>query len=111
MALFYTADPARDALDHDDSIERQCEINEIEKIAEQSRLAYCFVSAAELGSNEPLEGITVGEAIYEVSQNQPGLIDAFFYRAATQTKDPVLRAMVREVGDAWAEIKQREQAK
>lgn len=107
MALFYTADPARDALDHDDSIERQCEINEIEKIAEQSRLAYCFVSAAELGSNEPLEGITVGEAIYEVSQNQPGLIDAFFYRAATQTKDPVLRAMVREVADAFADVRTR----
>ena len=107
MALFYTADPARDALDHDDSIERQCEINEIEKVAEQSRLAYCFVSAAEWGADEPLEGATVGEAIYEVSQNQPGLIDAFFYRAATQTKDPVLRAMVRKVGDAWADVRAR----
>ena len=108
MALFYTADPARDALAYEDSMERQCEIHEAEQAREQTRLSDAFVSAAERGASEPLEKSDMSEALYEVQCSQPELVEAFFWRAATQTSDPVLRAMVREVADAWAEIQSRE---
>ena len=106
--MFYTADPVRDALAYEDSMERQCEINEAELAREHTRLSDAFVSAAELGEEEPLEKQSVGLALYAVAMDKPELLDAFFYYAARQTQDPVLRAMVREVADAWAEIQSRE---
>ena len=47
--MFYTAHPEhpeRDALAYEDSMERQCEINEAEQAREQTRLSDAFVSAA-----------------------------------------------------------------
>lgn len=108
--MFYTADPARDALEYEDAQEEAQERDE----AARTRLSNDFVSAAEWGADEPIEGITVAEALYELQQSHAdgcSLVEAFFYRAATQTKDPVLRDMVREVGDAWADIKQQEKTK
>ena len=109
--MFYTAHPEhpeRDALAYEDSMERQCEINEAEQAREHTRLSDAFVSAAEWGEEEPLEKESVGLALYAVAMDKPELLDAFFYYAARQTQDPVLRAMVREVADAWAEIQSRE---
>ena len=108
MALFYTAHPERDALAYEDTMERQCEIHDAEQAREQARLSDAFVSAAKWGEEEPLEKESVGLALYAVTMDKPELLDAFFYRAATQTQDPVLRAMVREVADAWAKIQSRE---
>ena len=104
--MFYTADPVRDALDYEDAQERAAERDE----AEHKRLSDAFVSAAEWGAEEPLEKSDMSEALYEVQCSQPELVEAFFWRAATQTQDPVLRAMVRGVADAWAEIQSREPA-
>lgn len=108
MALFYTAHPERDALAYEDSMERQCEIHEAEQAREQTRLSDAFVSAAAWGAEEPLEKQSVGLALYAVAMDKPELLEAFFYWAARQADNPVLRAMVREVGDAWAEIQMRE---
>lgn len=62
-----------------------------------------FVRAAAWGPEEPLVNSNVAEALYEVSQAHPELIESFFWRAASQ-KCPALRAMVQEVADAWASL-------
>ena len=108
--MFYTANPEIDAANYHDSIEQQCEAHEHAEAREAKRLSDAFVGAAEWGASEPIEKRTMSEALYEVSSSQPELIDAFFWRAAMQTSDPVMRAMLREVADAWAEIKRLEAA-
>ena len=96
--MTYTANPCAD---------------EAAEVAEAKRLSDAFVSAAEWGPDEPLERFDMREALYELTschENGCDLIEAFFYYAATKTGDPVLRAMVREAADAWAEFKQAEAA-
>lgn len=108
MALFYTADPARDALNHDDSIERQCEIHEAAQAREHKRLSDALVEALQHGDSEPVANITAGEALYEVQcdhVNGSRRIEQLVYWAARQTGDPVLRAMVREIADAFADVR------
>ena len=110
MALFYTADPARDALEHDDSIERQCEIFEAHRASEHKRLSDALVEALQHGDSEPLENITAGEALSEVQcYHVDGCrrIEQLVYWAARQTGDSVLRAMVREIADAFADARTR----
>ena len=104
--MFYTADPARDALDHDDSIERQCEIHEAAQARERKRLSDALVEALQHGDSEPVANITAGEALYEVQCHHVDgcrRIEQLVYWAARQTGDPVLRAMVREIADAFAD--------
>ena len=106
--MFYTADPARDALEYEDSLELQCEKIAALQAQERTRLSDAFVNAAAWGEEEPLGKESVGLALYAVAMDKPELVEAFFYYAARQTDNPVLRSMVREVGDAWAEIQSRE---
>lgn len=108
--MFYTANPCADAERHFDAIFDAGEAHDAAQAARATALADDFVSAAEWGADEPLAKSDVAEALYEVSSSRPELIDAFFYRAATQASDPVLRAMVQQVADAWAEIKIKEAA-
>lgn len=110
MALFYTADPARDALNHDDSIERQCEIHEAAQAREHKRLSDALVEALQHGDSGPVANITAGEALYEVQCDHVDgskRVEQLVYWAARQTDNPVLRAMVREVADAFADLRGR----
>ena len=110
MALFYTADPARDALDHDDSIERQCEIHEAQQACEHKRLSDALVEALQHGAGEPVANVIAGEALYEVQCDHVDgskRVEQLVYWAARQTDNPVLRAMVREVADAFADVRTR----
>lgn len=100
--MYYTANPEHDALNYYDALEDAGEAQDDADQREAKRLSDAFVSAAEWGACEPLEKSDMSEALYEISSSQPELIDAFFWRAAMQTSDPVMRAMVREVADAWA---------
>ena len=110
MALFYTADPARDALDHDDSIERQCEIHEAAQAREHKLLSDALVEALQHGDSGPVANITAGEALSEVQCDHVDgskRVEQLVYWAARQTDNPVLRAMVREVADAFADLRGR----
>ena len=110
MALFYTADPARDALDHDDSIERQCEMHEAAQKREHKRLSDALVEALQYGAGTPVANVIAGEALYEVQCDHvdgSNRIEQLVYWAARQTDNPVLRAMVREVADAFADVRTR----
>ena len=110
MALFYTADPARDALNHDDSIERQCEIHEAAQAREHKRLSDALVEALQHGDSGPVANITAGEALSEVQCGHvdgSSRIEQLVYWAARQKSDPVLRAMVREIADAFADVRVR----
>ena len=104
--MFYTptADPDADFAEWD---ARQ-DAAEAAGTAEHTRLSDAFVSAAARGEEEPLEKESVGLALYAVAMDKPELLEAFFYWAARQADNPVLRAMVRAVADAWAEIQMRE---
>ena len=110
MALFYTADPARDALNHDDSIERQCEIHEAAQAREHKLLSDALVEALQHGDSGPVANITAGEALSEVQCDHVDgskRVEQLVYWAARQTDNPVLRAMVREVADAFADVRTR----
>lgn len=111
MALFYTADPERDALEYEDSIERQCEIHEAAQAREHKRLSDAFIDAAPWGPEEPLEGRPVSDAMYDIECVAPGLTDQIVYRAMRMDSDPVWRAMRQEMADAWAEIRMTEKSK
>ena len=104
--MLATCDPIADALRHEDAQEYAAYLDEQEAI----ELADRFVKAAEHGADEPLQGIEfktkVSEALYSVSSDKPELLDAIFYWAARQTDNPVLRAMVMEVGAHWAKMEQ-----
>lgn len=110
MALFYTADPERDALEYEDSIERQCEIHEAKQAREHKRLSDALVAALQHGPDEPVANITAAEALYEVQCNHSDgskLVEQLVYWAARQKGSPVLRAMVREIADAFADVRTR----
>lgn len=103
QTTYATANPYADF----DSWDADNEQEEAQLTAEQVALSDAFVDAAEWGEDEPLAGGKVFDALYEVTCRKPELIDNFFYYAA-QTANPTLRAMVREVADAWAVIKSEE---
>ena len=110
MALFYTAHPERDALAYEDSMERQCEINESQQACEHKRLSDALVEALQHGDSEPLENINTGEALHEVQCDHVDgskRVEQLVYWAARQTDNPVLRAMVREIADAFADVRTR----
>lgn len=110
MALFYTADPARDALNHDDSIERQCEMHAAAQKREHKRLSDALVEALQHGAGEPVANVIAGEALYEVQCDHVDgtkRVEQLVYWAARQTDNPVLRAMVREIADAFADLRGR----
>ena len=110
MALFYTADPARDALDHDDSIERQYEMHEAAQKREHKRLSDALVEALQHGDSGPVADVNSGEALYEVQCDHVDgtkRVEQLVYWAARQTDNPVLRAMVREIADAFADLRGR----
>lgn len=100
-----TANPCADAERHFDAVFDAGEAHDAAQVAEARRLASAFTDAAEWGADEPLEKSTVSEALYEVQCARPELLDALFYWAARQTGNAVVRAMVAEIADAWADIK------
>ena len=105
-----TINPHADAERYFDALADAHEFQEHEDCVESVRLCQEFVSAAVFGEEEPLENSSVGCALYEVNCQQPEIMDKIFYRAA-ELEDPVLKALLVEMGDAWAEIKMREAAK
>lgn len=105
--MFYTANPCADAERYEDAMEAACAAAERAEIERHEANVRAFIDAAQWGKDEPLDGATVDNAVYDVGADHPELMYAFFYRAAAQTSDPVMRAMVAEVADAWARIKER----
>lgn len=103
-----THNPCADAEAHTEQIEAYAEKSETLHQQKVGRLAAEFIDAAEWGADEPLEKSTVSEALYEVQCAKPELIDALFYSAAQRTDDPVMRALVADIAEAWAEIKAEE---
>ena len=106
--MFYTADPARDALEYEDSLELQCEKIEAQQAREHTRLSDALVAALQHGADEPVENINTGEALYEVQCDHvegSKRVEQLVYWAARQTDNPVLRAMVREIADAFADVR------
>ena len=100
-----TANPCADAERYNDAIFDAGDAHDAQQVAEARRLASAFTDAAEWGADEPLEKSTVAEALYEVQCSKPELIEALFYWAARQTGNAVVRAMVAEIADEWADIK------
>ena len=105
--MLMTDDPVKDIMRHIDSRERRADAIDVREAAQERRLSSAFVSAAAWGADEPLAGSDVAEAVYEVGCAQPELLNALFYWAARQS-DPVVRAMVAEIGDEWAALKLKE---
>ena len=100
----YTDNPCADAEAHFDAIFEAGEAHDAQQVAEAQRLSRAFIDAAEWGADEPLEKSDVAEALYEVQCSNPELIDALFYWAAAQKENPVVRAMVSDLADAWADL-------
>lgn len=75
--MFYTANPCADAERHFDAIFEAGEAHDAQQVAEAQRMSRAFIDAAEWGAKEPVDKITVGEALYEVAMEAPELLDAF----------------------------------
>ena len=104
----YTDNPCADAEAHFDALFDSGEAHDAQQATEAHRLSRAFIDAAEWGATEPLEKADVAAALYEVQCAKPDLFDALFYWAAAQKGHPVVRSMVSDIADAWAEIKQGE---
>ncbi len=79
-----------------------------EFVDEKTRLSNALVEALQHEPSEPLANITAGEALYELQCNHTDgaqKVEALVFWAARQTGDPILRAMVREIADCWAETR------
>ena len=110
MYCTHTASPCADAERYYDAIEEAGAAQEQADRVAAIRLADEFVSAAACGEDEHLGRFAFREALYEVTHSDPEILDKIFYRAA-QLEDRTLRALLVEMGDAWAAIKLSEAAK
>lgn len=105
--MLMTASPTADAARFFDAREAAGDALDAQQAAQERSLSSAFIDAASWGADEPLAGSDVAEALYEVGCAQPELLNALFYWAARQS-DPVVRAMVAEIGDEWAALKLKE---
>ena len=94
---YCTANPDADFAEYDADQESAEAADE----AHRNRLGNQFINAAKWGADETaLKGYTVGLCLGEMLGDNPDLLNAFFYKAVHST-DPVWRAMVNEVADAY----------
>lgn len=102
----FTTNPLYDAEVHMDRLEDDGARAEVEAI----ELANRFIEAAKHGAEETLHGLkvkqTVADALYTVVCDSPDLLDAVFYWVATQTDNPVCRALVNDLATRWASLEQ-----
>lgn len=100
--MLYTANPCADAERHFDAIEEAGAAEEERDIEEHARLARAFTDAARRGPSAKLEGITADEALYEVNNASPELLEAFFWSAAKDRFHTLGHNAICEMADVWA---------
>ena len=83
-----------DAQDAHDEYERE----------EATRLSAEFIAALPLGEDAQFEDGTVGEALYEIAHSSYAQLLTDIVIAAADSDDPALRKLIKQLGDAYADI-------
>ena len=83
-----------DAQDAHDEYERE----------EGTRLSAEFIAALPLGEDAKFEDATVGDALYEIACSSYAQLLTEIVIAAAGSKDPALVALIKRLGDGYADI-------
>ena len=83
-----------DAQDAHDEYERE----------EGTRLSAEFIAALPLGEDAKFEDGTVGDALYELACSSYAQLLTDIVIAAADSEDPVLRKLIKQLGDGYADI-------
>lgn len=71
---------------------------------EGQRISAAFIAALPLGEDAKLDGATVGNAIYEIACSSYEQLLTEIVIAAAGSKDPALVALIKRLGDGYADI-------
>ena len=102
--MFYTANPCADAERHFDAIFDAGEAHDEYEREEGTRLSAAFIAALPLGEDAKLDDTCVGNAIYEIACSSDAQLLTDIVIAAADSDDPALRKLIKQLGDAYADI-------
>ena len=102
--MFYTANPCADAERHFDALFDAGEAHDALTAQHAKRLSAEFIAALPLGEDAKLDGATVGNAIYEIACSSYAQLLTDIVIAAAGSKDPALVALIKRLGDGYADI-------
>ena len=71
---------------------------------EGARLSTEFIAALPLGEDAKFEDGTVGDALYELACSSYAQLLTDIVIAAADSEDPVLRKLIKQLGDGYADI-------
>ena len=88
---------------YEDGLDAQDAHDEYER-EEGTRLSAEFIAALPLGEDAKFEDGTVGGAIYEIACSSYAQLLTDIVIAAADSNDPVLRALIQQLGAGYADI-------
>ena len=102
--MFYTANPCADAERHFDALFDAGEAHDEYEREEGMRLSAEFIAALPLGEDAKFDNSTVGCALYELACSSYQQLLTNIVIAAADSSDPVLRALIQQLGAGYADI-------
>ena len=88
---------------YEDGLDAQDAHDEYER-EEGVRLSAEFIAALPLGESAKFEDTTVGDALYEIVCSSYAQLLTEVVFAAAESEDPVLRKLIKQLGDGYADV-------